>query len=337
MMDFKSGWRTCGILPAGVVGLSALLLSPVSLPAQGDPGHVHLAAATKDDVGTRPAAVVMQPDHIIDHTYYKNASWLLPNNTLVNRWGCADDYTLMVIDSTGRGFTMGTVQESFPIADWHPNPAYTPPGVPNGTWSMPTPGQWSAANAFVDSVSALTTQDPGDADMDWYTYKQVWTLIQVPPNADGTYPANALPGGAAAAPITLNSHDLDVRRPYTTRTYGAITFTAPDGPDGLYPTAGPTNLQVAGGAGSATLMWTEVPGALAYNVQRALAQPDETAGQFTVVATVSILANNINAITPTWCTYTDSVNNAGTYYYQVAGCNPVGCGPYCTPVTGVVQ
>ena len=55
------------------------------------------------------------------------------------------------------------------------------------------------------------------------------------------------------------------------------------------------------------------------------AQPAGTAGQFAGVATVSTL-----------CTYTDSVK-AGTYYYQVAGFNPNGSSPYCTPVTGVVQ
>ena len=337
MMDFKSDWGTCGILLAGVVGLSALLLSPVRLPAQGDPGHVHLAAATKDDVGIHALAVVVLTNRPMEHHCFTNATISFPDGTGGPGWGCQDIYHLVAIDSVAGMFENGTVQEAFPAADW--DPINTPAGVThltNGQWSMPTPGQFTAP-LFDDVLMAVTSQDPGDADVDWYKYKQVWSIIQVKQNADGTYPPNALPGGAAAKPITLNSHDLDVRRPYTTRTYGAITFTAADGPDGLYPNAAPTNLQVAGGAGSATLMWTEVPGALAYNVQRAPAQADGTAGQFMVGATTSILANNINAITPTWCTYTDSINNAGTYYYKVAGCNPVGCGPYCTPVTGVVQ
>ena len=325
-MDFKSGWRTCGILPAGVVGLSALLLSPVSLPAQGDAGRVRLAAATKDDVGIHAQAVVMVPNEPIQHICLTNALMVFPDGTSGIRWGCQDTYHLVAIDSIYGMFSNGTVQEAFPAADW--DAINTPAGVANltnGKWSMPTPGTFTAP-LFDDVLSAVTSQDPGDADVDWYKYKQVWSIIQVPQNADGTYPANALPGGAAAAPITLNSHSLDVRRPYTTRTYAAITLPPNVTPvNHLLPTAAPGNLVVVGAVGSATLTWDPGPGALAYSVQRAPAQPDGTAGQFAGVATVSTL-----------CTYTDSVT-AGTYFYQVAGVNPNGSSPYCTPVTGVVQ
>ena len=205
-MDFKSDWGTCGILLAGVVGLSALLLSPVRLPAQGDPGHVHLAAATKDDVGIHALAVVVLTNRPMEHHCFTNATISFPDGTGGPGWGCQDIYHLVAIDSVAGMFENGTVQEAFPAADW--DPINTPAGVThltNGQWSMPTPGQFTAP-LFDDVLMAVTSQDPGDADVDWYKYKQVWSIIQVKQNADGTYPPNALPGGAAAKPITLNSH-----------------------------------------------------------------------------------------------------------------------------------